>query len=76
VPVGLLLVFGLPISATGRVLAVILIGTLAGVAAMAVSRLTRNAGRFRFNGPDRARVGQREPVGDLGVPVRRLFGSA
>lgn len=43
--VGLVLVFGLPTSAAGRVLAVILIGTLGSVAAMAVSRLTRKAGR-------------------------------
>jgi hypothetical protein len=43
--VGLVLVFGLPTSAAGRVLAVILIGTLGSVAAMAVSRLTRKARR-------------------------------
>lgn len=43
--VGLALVFGLPTSAAGRVLALILIGTLVGVAAMVVSRLTRRQGR-------------------------------
>jgi hypothetical protein len=43
--VGLELVFGLPTSAAGRVLAVILIGTLVSVAALVASRLTRKAGR-------------------------------